>query len=233
MRAEEGRVLTRPEAVLAALFPFVALSLLNHFYKAWVFDLGPAWFWLADAVQYLVAPAAGWYFFLRPAGVKPSDYGLKYGRNSHDRHGGIAFTLFIALLLVAAYWPIHTVANALLAKFSGNFQDVNPKSGTYFASLIVALYMSATAALVEEGVWRGLSWLYLSAVLPLRWRRFWYVLITATVFAIAHSEQGPGGVMAAFWFGVLAAGLYLKLKTLWPVVLGHFITDLLIFGPWR
>ncbi|HYW57577.1 MAG TPA: CPBP family intramembrane glutamic endopeptidase [Polaromonas sp.] len=217
---------------MAASFPFMALSLANHFYKPWLFQLAPTWFWVADFAQFFVAPMVGWYFFLRPTGVRMQDCGLPLGSKESARRDGIGFTLFVAALLVAAYWPMHVVTKVWFSQFNSNFQDVQGMPASYFPKLLVAFYMSATAALVEEVIWRGLGWMYLSAVLPLRHRRVGYVLITAIVFSIAHSEQGVGGVISAFWFGLLAAGIYVKLRTLWPIVLGHFIADMLIFGPW-
>lgn len=230
--AVRGRGLTKREAVLAAAFPFVALSLLNDFYRGWLFSFNPGLYWLVDVVQFIVAPAAGWYFFLRPAGITPRDWGMPGHKRPHERRDGAAVMLFVAFLLVAADWPVILLTQRLYWAYADHFQPVQAMPVGFSAKLALAVYMSASAAMVEEAVWRGLGWLYLSAVLPPKRLHLWYVLITSAAFALAHSEQGIGGVIAAFWFGVLAAGLYTKLRILWPIVLGHFIIDMIIFGPW-
>jgi membrane protease YdiL (CAAX protease family) len=109
--------------------------------------------------------------------------------------------------------------------------DAIPK-GMFVPHLLVATYMSASAAVVEEIAYRALPWLYFREAMAPRWRRTAYVWVTSAVFAACHSEQGPGGVIAAFWFGVVAARLYTRFGSLWPVILGHFVFDMIVFGPW-
>jgi membrane protease YdiL (CAAX protease family) len=104
--------------------------------------------------------------------------------------------------------------------------------GTFAPHLLVAVYMSATAAVVEEVAYRALPWLYFREAMAPRWRRTVYVVVTSVVFAAVHSEQGPAGVLATFWFGVVAARMYTKFGSLWTVILGHFLFDMVVFGPW-
>ena len=228
-----GWVETRREAVLAAAFPFIALSLLNHFYMEPLYQLSPIAYWIADTAQFVGAPLVGWYFFLRPAGVLPRTYGLAPMSRRFCRRDGVALTVFVALLLVAAYWPVRLIAIRLFWTLSAPFNHGLVLPDAFLSNFLVAVFMAGSAALVEEAVWRGLTWYYLSQVLPVKGRRFLYVLITSVAFAIAHSEQGPAGVIGAFWFGIIAAGLYTTIRTLWPLVLGHFVADMLVFGPWR
>jgi hypothetical protein len=69
--------LDRREALLLAIFPFLALSLLNHFYKAPLYAAGPAWLWAADAVQFVLVPTACWLLVLRPAAVTLPELGME------------------------------------------------------------------------------------------------------------------------------------------------------------
>ena len=228
---EEGRR-TKQEALLIAIFPFLALSLLNHFYGKWLVNLHPGMFWLADLAQFLVAPWIGWWFGLRPLKLAQQDYGLVLPGNRHLPKDSIGFLLFCALLLVGACWPIFVIADAALWQYSPE-RAIGRAMPTGFAlNVLVALYLSATAALVEEVVCRALPWLYFSTAVAPRWRKLGYVSATSVAVALMHSEQGPAGMIASRWFGLVAASMYAKLRTLWPLVLGHFLIDFLIFGPW-
>jgi len=217
--------LTRRQALLAAMFPVVALSALNHFYKLPLYRLHPAWYRLGDAMQFVAAPLLAAWCLLRPAGIGLQDVGL--GR---DRAAGA--TLFTALLLVAGTWPVHVVANLYLSPYVDLEVALvqSAAAGHGAGRWLVLLYMAATAALVEEVFFRALPWLYVQD-LALGYRRAVYVAATSLAFALVHSEQGPGGILAAGWFGFIAASLYGKSRKLWPLVLGHFLFDLVALAP--
>ncbi|MGZ8218369.1 CPBP family intramembrane glutamic endopeptidase [Methylomagnum sp.] len=51
------------------------------------------------------------------------------------------------------------------------------------------------------------------------------------LFAACHSEQGLHGVIAAWVYGLVAALLYVRLRSLWPLVFGHFVIDMIEFWP--
>jgi membrane protease YdiL (CAAX protease family) len=217
---------SRQQAILAAGFPVVALSALNHFYQVPLYRLHPAWYWLADAMQFVVLPAAAAWFLLRPAGIGWKDLGLGRDREPWS-------LLFAALLLVMATWPVYAVAERTFWAYAPADNVMTQSlSRDGAAKWLVPIYLAATAAIVEEVVYRALPWMYLQAVLAPRWRRAGYTLGSSLVFALVHSEQGPGGMLGAFWFGLVAAGLYLKVRSLWPLVLGHFAFDMIEFGPW-
>lgn len=90
-------------------------------------------------------------------------------------------------------------------------------------------YYSISAGLVEEVAYHGLPWLYWSRFTFKRGKTFLYVLSTSILFAAAHSEQGPHGVVAAFSLGVVAAALYAEFQDLWPFVVAHIVTDLVSY----
>lgn len=234
--AQTGRLWrpNRREALLLAMLPFVALGLLNHHYKDSLRAWGLAWYWAADALHFVVVPVASWVFLSRATGLQFADMGLPrlWPQDRYRPRLTWGFAVFVALFMLAAYWPVHRMA--LLHLWSlGNlatFHKLMPAG--YGSWLAVSFYMAASAAVAEELIWRGMAWAYFCAAVPVRYRRLAYVLITSVVFAVAHSEQGPAGVLAALWFGVLAAGLYTKVRSLWPIVLCHFMTDWIIFGPW-
>ncbi len=221
------------QLLLAAMTPHIAMALLNGFYKPTLHAMGPTWYWLADAAQFVLVPLACAVFLLRPAGIQLADVGLRISRGRH------AFTwddpvamVFVAGLLLAMTWPI----GKLIWHFGWAYADplltahVLPMA--FGPRLLAAVYAAATAALVEELMFRALPWLYLRRRWPGQSHRAAYVIGSAVVFGLAHAEQGIAGILATTWFGLVAARTYLKHGTLWPCVLGHFAYDLIAFGPW-
>jgi membrane protease YdiL (CAAX protease family) len=100
---------------------------------------------------------------------------------------------------------------------------------SFLPKIGVVLYLSATAALVEEAVFRGLPWFYFSMVRPNRKPITLYILSTSFLFSAIHCEQGPQGMIAVFSLGIVSALLYVKIQNLWPFVIGHFIMDVISF----
>jgi len=225
--------LERREALLVAVFPLVALGLLNHFYMAPLAALGPAWLWAADVVQFILVPLACWQFVLRPAAIALPELGMPLRQDRWTAGLPMDTTVWMALLLLAWTWPVHVFSMRLGWPYvDGHVLYAVMPTHAFTPHLLVTVYLSATAALIEETVYRALPWLYFRETMGPRWRRTAYVVVTSLVFAACHSEQGPAGVVATFWFGVVAARIYTKLGSLWPVVLGHFLFDMIAFGPW-
>lgn len=216
-------LLGKREALLAAMLPAAALSLLNGFYKGPLFAAGPAWYWLADVAQFVIVPLACWWFLLRPAGIEARALGLQAAPSRRRVDRGTL--LFFSFLIVAVTWPIMF----FFSRIGWHYADVLPPimPAGWPARALLVVYMAASAALVEEVVFRALPWLYLCEAMGERWRVPLYLLASTTVFALCHAEQGPAGVAAAAWFGLVAAGGYLRLGSLWPPVLAHFVVDLL------
>ena len=84
-------------------------------------------------------------------------------------------------------------------------------------------YLIATFA--EELVCRA----YLITRLEVLLRsRLWAVLLSAGAFASYHAYQGVNGTTFAFLFGVSFGAIYLFLRRVWPLALGHAMYDVLL-----
>lgn len=223
--------LDRRQALLVAVFPFVALALLNHFYTARLFSEGVALFWLADLVHFILVPLLAWWLVLRPTGITAADCGLAWPVRTAGGSMDMGSTVFLAIALVAWTWPVSRVLGLIFWDQCCVFQYQQTMPRAPAAAWLACVYMAATAAVSEELIYRALPWLYAQAVVAERWRRTLYVLVTSLVFALAHSEQGIGGILATFWFGVVAARMYSRHHSLWPLVLGHFLFNLVVYAP--
>ncbi|WP_240536394.1 MULTISPECIES: CPBP family intramembrane glutamic endopeptidase [Bradyrhizobium] len=60
------------------------------------------------------------------------------------------------------------------------------------------------------------------------------VLITSLMFGAHHWWSGVGNILLATIFGILFMVMYWRSGALWPVVLAHYLVDLVAFaGIWR
>lgn len=212
--------------LLIAIFPTVFLGLMNGFWLESLLKQGAVAFYAVDVLQWIVVPCVVWRYVLRPLGIKPKSYGL-----SPHPLKITCQALYAAILLWLSYRPAHLYAYRLLWPYAGNlgYADIIPSLAPW--NMLAAFYFSATAAVVEEIVFRGLPWLYFSSFLTPRQCGFWYLLVTPILFAACHSEQGPHGVIATWVFGWVMAVLYGYLKNLWPLILAHFAIDMAAFWP--
>lgn len=83
--------------------------------------------------------------------------------------------------------------------------------------------LSVTAGIVEEMLWRGFMWWYLTLWLPL-WAA---TIIAIAAFGIAHVYQGMAGAVRTAAMGTLLLGLYLLTGSLWVPMLVHALADIL------
>lgn len=102
-----------------------------------------------------------------------------------------------------------------------------------WAGIIALVIAPATIALAEEGVYRG----YAQPRLARRTGRLLSIVLVAAVFGIQHLGfvLGDGQAIAAkilttFFAGLLFGALMLWLKRIMPLVIGHWVLDLVMLG---
>jgi len=106
---------------------------------------------------------------------------------------------------------------------------VMPSDGTERAAFVL---VSMIAGLGEEIAYRGFLLALLIAAFgdPLS-----AVALTSIAFGLLHAYQGPVGMVRTALIGVAFAGITLATGSLWPVVIGHVIINLvagLTLGDW-
>lgn len=218
----------RAQWLAVAASPLVALGLLNALYQDALFTIGPGAYWAADVAHFVVLPLLAVVLLAR-LGFAPSAYG--FGRPRSRRE---AFDLASAGVLVLGLFALsYHLAGRLALQALGaaaEVPDVGPElppRGPARAALVA--YLACTAAFMEEGVYRGAWWAWLSARLGEARAAVPYVLSSAFVFAWIHSEQGLHSVAAAGALGAVACLLYLRVRSLWPFVLAHAAMNLYLF----
>jgi len=169
------------------------------------------------------------YVGLRSRLFTPTDLGL-----TTQVCGARRPWLLLALSVVVpfAFWKldISVVAWALATLPNGwpvpsfRYTDVIPPPGpgTGFYRLLALVHLCITAGVVEELYYRAA----MDRLFPRGWRAgAAYVLVSSLVFAGAHEEGGLRSVTEAFAVGILAATVFRLTGNVWPLIVGHIITD--------
>lgn len=86
------------------------------------------------------------------------------------------------------------------------------------------LFISSSAGLIEELVYRGFLIFLLSSLFP-GLHIYLCILISSILFGMAHTYQGPVGVLKTGIVGLLFALAYVGTGSLLPGILLHFIMD--------
>jgi len=96
-----------------------------------------------------------------------------------------------------------------------------PKTGT---EKIMWFFLSLTAGVCEEAAFRG----YLITRLRIFGQtKNWVtpVILASLAFGSGHAYQGIGGFILISIYGAMFALLFIRTKTLWPLVIAHFVQD--------
>ena len=124
------------------------------------------------------------------------------------------------------------VATVLATKVLGWPPMQSGKLGAVQGNLPALLGMLAiawtTAALGEELLFRGFLQGRLQALLAgRRGAGLLAALAQATLFGLAHAYQGATGILVTGLLGLVFGLLYLRAKSLWPLVIAHGLIDTL------
>lgn len=85
-------------------------------------------------------------------------------------------------------------------------------------------YVSITAAVTEEIIYRGFLIFALAFVFP--HFSIWLIMLLASLlFGLAHTYQGLTGVLRTTVFGIVFSILYIGLGSILPLIVFHFLID--------
>ncbi|HEV3396895.1 MAG TPA: CPBP family intramembrane glutamic endopeptidase [Xanthobacteraceae bacterium] len=134
----------------------------------------------------------------------------------------------------AALWITLTVAfDRMIGRAAGGYLDalVPGTSIGHYPSPHGALFVIdisfglALVAYSEEVIFRRCARRVLTAIVGDGWAM---VIITAALFASYHWWTGAGNIVAAMSFGVLAMLFYRRAGALSPLILSHYLCDVIL-----
>ena len=219
-------------AVAAALL-WVAIFIADRAFKPALAAFSPALFWAYDCSIFVAGPLAVLAVARRFAGLGPGEYGL-IGRDRSLTLGSIGYLSLLCWLgLAAVVFVAEQLAAAVLPAIGfgwGPAFDLGELIPTGPARVAVVVYLSLTAGIAEELMFRGLA-LALVERAPLSpvARTASFLAISTVVFAAAHWEQGGIGLAASAAYGLAAGLVYARLRVLWPLIVAHVGVDLAWF----
>ncbi len=179
----------RRSRILLAIFPSVALGLLNDFWLAPLYQRSTGWFYLADVTQWVLVPLLVWFFVLRKSHINLKECGLDFTPLRARRFESLGLCLLVIFLLWTTYTAVRGIANRFLWPYAGSFGYGLAASSSPGWHALAVTYFSATAALVEEVVFRGLPWMYL-ALNSKSHRNFLYVTVPSLIFGLVGIIRG-------------------------------------------
>jgi membrane protease YdiL (CAAX protease family) len=221
-----GRTAQRTQACALALSaPFLVVNLLDGFTKP-ALAVWPRLFWTYDVTKWVLLPAVTLFAMRVWCGTRPADFGL-HGpapRWSPAQLSGLT-VLFAALAM--SYFAFQFLGARVLP--SGGSFDLAALLPEGAARLPAVLYLCTTAALIEELFYRGVLREAMAPAGAGLGQATAYVVASSTLFGASHFEGGAVEVFATGLYGVVAALFALRVRNLWPLIVGHFAIDFVAF----
>src|SRR5690606_1019630 len=91
----------------------------------------------------------------------------------------------------------------------------------------IKIYLSLTAGIVEEVLYRGYLYkLHSDWITGKRLADVLFVVVSSVLFSAVHSDYSAAEMASVFGFGFCASILYLSIKRLEPIIIGHFLMDM-------
>lgn len=143
--------------------------------------------------------------------------------------GGTGFYVGLLLLLAMTVYLVFAWRRASAAtpderaKFVsslGNLRHFMPHDRRTYTTFF---WLSITAGIVEEILYRGFVFWYLGQFLPV-WA---VVLVSALAFGVGHSYQGASGIVRVTLVGIVFGGYYLLTGSIWLPIVAHAVLDIL------
>lgn len=133
-----------------------------------------------------------------------------------------SFLFVLTSAMARVWWPL--ITQALLVDQAAAERQGMPHSIKGFEYILLAVSL-LVSALSEELVTRSYLITRLRAMFD---STLWAVVISAVLFASYHIYLGPPGFLNALCFGLLFGVAFLLTKTIWPLVIAHFLLNMVL-----
>jgi membrane protease YdiL (CAAX protease family) len=206
--------------LLIGILPFE----LNGLYNSHLVSR-PLHFWAVEIISWILLPLAMYFWGIHRGLFTSAEIGF------HPYFKGrICYTVLLVLVLSPIIYFAHRYSRLLAMRIiPTNYGAENFGYGQVVASygdlrILILLYFAVTAGLVEEFFYRGVMY----KLICMRKRRsIMYVFVSSLVFSSVHWELGIQFLLSHFLWGLVMGSIYCKIRNIWPLVVGHMITDLI------
>lgn len=212
--------------IFLLVLPYVALQFWNGFYLP-MMSQSAYLYWTYDLAANLLLPAII-YWQLTKRQVTPCAYGFAkpyflYDSNTLLGQSAALFLFagFVYFVESKVLWGLYASPNTF------SYTMVMPSDSTL--KLLVNVYFSATAGLVESVVYLGLMKLMLQHFVTGRAGNIIFVFASTLIFASVHWEQGVMPMFTAGCMQLIFSLAYLRIQYLPPFIAAHAAIDFVIF----
>ena len=210
--------------------PFIAVWLLDGFWKSRLLEGGASRFWIVDFAEWVVLPSVSLWLLHRSAVISGRDYGLAAPLGVKDVL--VLVPLAVVTTFIANYFGGFVLGRILFGYTPGAFQLERALAALGPFWIVGTVYLSATAAVCESIFALSLPWLWFSRGGSVSRRKaISFAVAAAALFALGHWETGLANATGAFMFQLVAVWWYFRLRTLWPIIGAHFLIDLYWLWP--
>ena len=199
------------------IFPFFINGAINP-----IIYPHPWLYWGFELLSWLVLPAIVFSLAVRKGGLRAGDIGL-----TAQVRGRRRLALLLVLCVVAGPFDLLLYSHAYAffrelfpAEPLFSYQTIVPEHGVL--RVIVAAYLGLSAGLVEELYFRGL---FFSISCFFRTPTTVYLAFSPVLFSLVHWEGGLSNLFATYIFGLISALVFVLIRNLWPLIIGHVYTD--------
>ena len=205
----------------------IFVAFINGFYLDLIYQSNIVIAWIYDIAQFIILPFTLFFILYRYYNIHPASYGIVIPVAKHKKRSLIFVSLYCAVLLqLLCFITYESVSLYVNGTEKMGYLSLIPTGLMRFP---VVVYMSVTAAVVEEITYRGLPLLLFYKFRHSKYFNVTFVLTTAIIFSLVHWENGVPNLAEAFVFGVFSAMLYLRYKNLIPLMVAHFVVDFVSF----
>lgn len=209
-------------AFIAGISPF----LLNGFYNPFLARF-PFAFWIADIIAWLILPATLLIVGINKNYISLQDLGLRIS----NRYLPLILISSIFACPIFYYTYTHSYAYAVSAypvnHFKVNFSYHNLIPTTPPLSYVTTAYYSLTAGFIEEVLYRSLLFNLFENTF---FQRIVFLITSSIIFSLVHWEGGVHNLHATLVIGAVAGIIFLITKNIWPCIIGHVFSDLIIYS---
>jgi len=202
--------------------------MINGVYNRTLAETSPWLFWLVDALGWIALPSMILFYIYRYYGISLHDYGLVNLNTPYKRREVINWSFLSTFILSIYYFAFGWLAWRFIDAPTNVFSygGIVPEGNLRYVTIV---YFAITAAVFEEIFFRGLIWrLVYSSSIKFN-KSIVYVVISSALFGAVHWENGLPEVVSTTIFGIVACVLYLRLRNLLPLVIAHFLIDVVNF----
>lgn len=159
-----------------------------------------------------------------------SQYSILLTRNPLSNFTRIEYSALIGLVTIL--WMSSIVVHSILFQVwgtngEGQFSLTSPLESKSI-TLVYFAFLAVLAGFFEEFFYRGVLGETLAPKGAGVIRQFVFIAISSSLFGLEHRSAGLPQMGTSMYVGLIASFVYLKTRTIWPLVAAHILTDLVL-----